>query len=53
MQNELIDILANDKIDWYVFINTADGISYPCVSAKELQNKKLDNRFKILPWINQ
>jgi hypothetical protein len=53
MQNELIDILANDKIDWYVFINTADGNSYPCVSAKELQNKKLDNKFNILPWINQ
>lgn len=53
MQNELIEILANDKIDWYVFINTADGNSYPCVRAKELQNKKLDNRFKILPWINQ
>lgn len=53
MQNELIDILANDKIDWYVFINTADGNYYPCISAKELQNKKLDTRFKILPWINQ
>jgi hypothetical protein len=51
MQNEFIEILANDKIDWYVTMFTADGTYYSCVRAKDIQNKKLDERFKILPWI--
>jgi hypothetical protein len=53
MQNEFIAILAHDKIDWYVTMFTADGTYYPCVRAKDIQDKKLDERFKILPWIKQ
>jgi hypothetical protein len=52
MQNEFIKILANDKIDWYVTMFTADGTYYSCVRAKEIQDKQLDERFKVLPWIN-
>jgi hypothetical protein len=52
MQNEFIEILANDKIDWYVTMFTADGTYYPCVRAKDIQNKQLDERYKVLPWIN-
>jgi len=51
MQNDFINILANDKIDWYVTMFTADGTYYPCVRAKDIQDKKIDNRFKVLPWI--
>jgi hypothetical protein len=52
MQNEFIKILANDKIDWYVTMFTADGTYYSCVRAKDIQDKTLDERFKVLPWIN-
>jgi hypothetical protein len=51
MQNEFIKILANDKIDWYVTMFTADGTYYPCVRAKDIQDKILDERFKVFPWI--
>jgi hypothetical protein len=51
MQNILIDRLANDKIEWYVNINSADGIFYPCVKASDIVNKKLDTRFEVFPWI--
>jgi len=52
MQNEFIEILAKDKIDWYVTMFTADGTYYPCVRAKDIRDKTLDERFKVLPWIN-
>jgi hypothetical protein len=51
MQNQFIEILANDKIDWYVEMDSADGEFFNCVRAKDIQNKKLDKRFKALPWI--
>jgi hypothetical protein len=51
IQNEFVDVLANDKIDWYVSMRSADGINYRCVRAKDIQNKKLDERFNVLPWI--
>jgi hypothetical protein len=51
MQNKFIEILANDKIDWYVEMDSADGEFFDCVRAKDIQNKKLDKRFKALPWI--
>lgn len=50
-QNKFIKILSEDKIDWYVNILTADGIYYQCVRAKDIVDKKLDDRFKALPWI--
>ena len=52
MQNDFIKILANDKIDWYVTMFTADGTYYPCVRARDIHDKRLDERFKVLPWIN-
>jgi hypothetical protein len=52
IQNTLIERLASDKIEWYVTINSADGIFYPCVKASDIVNKKLDNRFGVFPWIN-
>jgi hypothetical protein len=51
MQNKFIKILADDKIDWYVTMFTADGTYYPCVRARDIQDKQLDERFKVLPWI--
>ena len=51
MQNKLINQLANDKIEWYVSIKSADGISYCCVKASELVDKVIDERFKVFPWI--
>lgn len=51
LQNDFINVLANDRIDWYVTMFTADGEYYKCVRAKDIQNKILDNRFKVLPWI--
>ena len=52
-QNDLMKLLANDKIDWYVSMLTADGEYIACASAKELQDKKLDPRYFVLPWINK
>lgn len=51
MQNQFIKVLANDKIDWYVEMDSADGTFFNCVRAKDIQNKQLDKRFKALPWI--
>lgn len=51
MQNRFIEILANDKIEWYVSMFTADGTYYRCDRAKDVRNKKLDKKFKALPWI--
>ena len=51
MQNKFIDILANDKIDWYVKMLSADGKFYECIQAKKIVNQQLDERFKVLPWI--
>jgi hypothetical protein len=53
MQNKLIEKLANDKIEWYVNINSADGIFYSCVKASDIINKKLDSRFEVFPWIKR
>jgi hypothetical protein len=50
-QNKFIEVLANDKIEWYVEIVTADGLFYNCVPAKDILNKELDKRFEVLPWI--
>lgn len=50
-QNQLIRQLADDKIEWYVNIISADGISYSCVKASDIVDKKLDERFRSLPWI--
>lgn len=52
-QNDLMKLLANDKIDWYVSILTADGKYIDCISAKELQDTKLDDRYYVLPWISK
>lgn len=51
LQNKLINVLANDKIDWYIYMISADGTDYPCVRAKDITNKTLDKRFEVLPWI--
>lgn len=51
MQNKFINLLANDKIDWYVDMVSADGISYSCARARDITNKVIDERFKVLPWI--
>jgi hypothetical protein len=51
MQNQFIEILANDKIDWYVEIDSADGKFFNCARAKDICNKELNEKFKALPWI--
>lgn len=51
IQNEFIKVLAEDKIDWYVEMDSADGEFFNCVRAKDIQNKQLDKKFKGLPWI--
>jgi hypothetical protein len=53
IQNEFIDILANDKIEWYVSMFSADGTYYHCDRAIDIQNKILDKNFKELPWIKK
>lgn len=53
MQNKFVEVLANDKIEWYVSMFTADGTYYRCDLAKNIQNKKLDKKFEALPWIKQ
>jgi hypothetical protein len=51
LQNKFIKILAEDKIEWYLSIVTADGNRFRCIKAKDLMEKKLDERFGVLPWI--
>lgn len=53
MQNEFIEVLANDKIEWYVSMFSADGTYYHCNKASDIRNKNLDKQFEALPWINQ
>ena len=53
MQNKFLTKLANDKIEWYVNVVSADGIFYPCVKAQDLTNKKLDSRYEVFPWIKK
>lgn len=50
-QNALMELLAADKIEWYVDILTADGITYRNILAKNLVNQKIDVRLNIIPWI--
>lgn len=51
LQNQFIEILANDKIEWYVSIFTADGTRHHCVRAKDIRNQQLNKKFEALPWI--
>lgn len=53
LQNKFIDILANDKIEWYVSMFSADGTYYRCSKAKDIRNKLLDKKFEVLPWIKK
>jgi hypothetical protein len=53
IQNEFIEVLANDKIEWYVSMFTADGTYYHCNKAADIRNKNLDKQFEALPWIKQ
>lgn len=50
-QNDLMDVLANDKIEWYVDILTADGITHRNVLAKDLVNQSMNKQLNIIPWI--
>jgi hypothetical protein len=49
-QNELISLLAQDKIKWYVDMITVNG-TYIQTLASELVDMTLDDKFKELPWI--
>jgi len=49
-QNELMKLLTQDKIDWYVDIVTVNG-TYIQAPAKQLLDMPLDKKFKVLPWI--
>jgi len=49
-QNELISLLAQDKIKWYVDMITVNG-TYIQTLASELVDMTLDDKFKVLPWI--
>lgn len=49
--NEFLNLLRNDKINWYVNMVTPNGNSLYNISVSEVQDIKLDERFKILPWI--
>lgn len=50
-QNEMLEVLANDKIDWHVDIMSATGKTYRNVSVKQLLNEPMPDDFKVLPWI--
>lgn len=49
--NEFLNLLRNDKINWYVNMVTPNGDSLYNVPVSEVQDIKLDERLKILPWI--
>jgi len=49
-QNKLMQVLAEDKIEWYVDMCTVNGIYFQA-PARELVDMKLDDKFKVLPWI--
>ena len=49
-QNELISLLAQDKIKWHVDMITVNG-TYIQTLASELVDMTLDDKFKVLPWI--
>jgi len=49
-QNELMKLLSQDKINWYVDIVTVNG-TYIQAPAKQLVDISLDEKFKVLPWI--
>ena len=49
-QNELISLLAQDKIKWYVDMVTVNGTHIQTL-ASELVDMPLDDKFKVLPWI--
>jgi hypothetical protein len=49
-QNELISLLAQDKIKWHVDMVTVNG-TYIQTLASELVDMTLDDKFKVLPWI--
>ena len=49
-QNELISLLAQDKIKWYVDMVTVNGTHIQTL-ASELVDMTLDDKFKVLPWI--
>ena len=49
-QNELISLLAQDKIKWHVDMITVNG-TYIQTLASELVDMTLDDKFKELPWI--
>ena len=53
IQNEFIEVLANDKIEWYVSMFSADGTYYHCNKASDIRNKNLDKQFGALPWIKK
>lgn len=50
-QNEFINLLVDDKIDWYVDIVTADGATFRNIAARDLLDYKMTNKLKVLPWI--
>jgi hypothetical protein len=53
IQNEFIEVLANDKIEWYVSMFSADGTHYHWDKASDIRNKNLDKHFGALPWIKK
>lgn len=53
LQNDLLKVLAEDKIDWYVEIVTVDGKYYNCISAQELIDIGIDKKMEILPWMKK
>ncbi len=50
-QNQLMNLLANDKTEWYVDLVTADGLTYRNVLAKDLVNQTIHKRMSVIPWI--
>jgi len=49
-QNQIIELLANDKINWHVDIVTVNG-NHIQAPAEQLVDIKLDKKFEVLPWI--
>lgn len=51
IQQQFINLLANDKINWDIGLNTAGSGAFKNESAKTLSDIKIYEGLKVLPWV--
>jgi hypothetical protein len=50
--NQFLKCLQQDSRIWYINLTTPNGDQYSNVNVKDIPEIKIDDRFKVLPWIN-